>query len=248
MNKFHNLIKKELKDYKLLFRNIPSLTITLFFISVVCANLMANKELFNYKYVALDCGFVFSWIMFLCMDVICKHWGAKASIKVSLLALVVNLSVCIIFYLLSLTPGMWGEFYSTDSTLVNNALNKTFGGSWYVVFGSATAFIISSIVNALLNDFIGKRVSSNGFAGFALRSYTSTVIAQYVDNFIFATIVSKFFFGWSWTQVFICSGIGALFELLAEIFFSGIGYKVVRNWEAENVGKEYFDYISKKAE
>ena len=53
MNKFHNLIKKELKDYKLLFRNIPSLTITLFFISVVCANLMANKELFNYKYVAL---------------------------------------------------------------------------------------------------------------------------------------------------------------------------------------------------
>ena len=248
MNKFHNLIKKELKDYKLLFRNIPSLTITLFFISVVCANLMANKELFNYKYVALDCGFVFSWIMFLCMDVICKHWGAKASIKVSLLALVVNLSVCIIFYLLSLTPGMWGEFYSTDSIQVNDALNKTFGGSWYVVFGSATAFIISSIVNALLNDFIGKRVSSNGSAGFALRSYTSTVIAQYVDNFIFATIVSKFFFGWSWTQVFICSGIGALFELLAEIFFSGIGYKVVRNWEAENVGKEYFDYISKKAE
>lgn len=248
MNKFHNLIKRELEDYKLLFRNIPSLTITLFFLSVVCANLMANKELLNYKYVALDCGFVFSWIMFLCMDVICKRWGAKASIKVSLLALVVNLSVCIIFFLLSLTPGMWGEFYSTDSIQVNNALNKTFGGSWYVVFGSATAFIISSIVNALLNDFIGKRVSSDGFAGFALRSYISTILAQYVDNFIFATIVSKFFFGWSWTQVFVCSGIGAVFELLAEVLFSGIGYKVVRNWEAENVGKEYFDYISKKAE
>ena len=77
MNKFHNLIKKELKDYKLLFRNIPSLTITLFFISVVCANLMANKELFNYKYVALDCGFVFSWIMFLCMDVICNTGEQK---------------------------------------------------------------------------------------------------------------------------------------------------------------------------
>lgn len=248
MNQFHSLIKRELEDYKLLFRNIPSLTITMFFLSVVCANLMANKELLSYKYVALDCGFVFSWIMFLCMDVICKRWGAKASIKVSILALAVNLAVCIIFYLLSLAPGMWGEFYSTDSIQVNNALNKTFGGSWYVVLGSATAFIISSVINAFLNDFIGKKISSEGFANFALRSFISTILAQYADNFIFATIVSKFFFGWTWTQVIVCSGIGALFELLAEVLFSGIGYKVVRNWEAENVGKEYFDYISKKAE
>lgn len=241
-SKFLSFFRREATDTKLLFRNIPSLTITVFILSVVCANLMANKELVSFRYLALDCGFAFSWIMFLCMDVICKRWGAKASVKVSFLALFVNLLVTFSFYLLSKTPGMWGEFYTTESLDVNAALNKTFGGSWFVVLGSATAFLVSSVVNALLNSAIGKREKKDNFASFALRSYISTIVAQYVDNFIFATIVSKFFFGWTWTQVFICSGVGAVMELLAEVLFSGLGYKVVSRWEKENVGKEYFEW------
>ena len=241
-------LARELKEYKLLLRSIPSLTVAFFILSVVCANLMANKELVSFKYCALDCGFVFSWIMFLCMDVICKRWGAKASIKVSLLALVVNLLVCGSFALLSKTPGMWGAFYNTENIEVNNALNQTFGGAWYVVVGSALAFILSSIVNAVLNITFAKMVKKNGFGAFAFRSYLSTLIAQFVDNFIFALVVSKVFFGWTWTQVFICSAIGAVCELLCEVLFSGIGYKVVCNWEKENVGKEYFDYLQKNIE
>ena len=62
---------------------------------------MANKELVSYKYLALDCGFAFSWIMFLCMDIICKRWGARASVKVSVFALLVNLAVCLSFAILS---------------------------------------------------------------------------------------------------------------------------------------------------
>ena len=81
-----------------------------------------------------------------------------------------------------------------------------------------------------------------GFFSFASRSYISTAIAQLVDNFIFATIVSKVFFGWTWIQVFVCSAIGAGFELLGEVFFSGLGYKVVRQWEKERVGQEYIEY------
>ena len=249
MNKFKSFFKNLLSDYKILFRNIPSLTITLFVLSVVCANLMANKELVSYKYLALDCGFVFSWIMFICMDIICKRWGAKASIKVSILALGVNLLVCASFALLSKAPGMWGEFYTTENPEVNKALNATFGGSWYVVLGSALAFTISSIVNALLNIRIGsslERKKIKGFGAFVLRSYISTLVAQYVDNFVFATTVSKIFFGWTWTQVFVCSAIGAVCELLCEVLFGGFGYKVVCSWEKNNVGKEYFDYIEAK--
>ena len=249
MNKFKSFFKNLLNDYKILLRNIPSLTITLFILSVVCANLMANKELVSYKYLALDCGFVFSWIMFICMDVICKRWGAKASIKVSILALGINLLVCASFALLSKAPGMWGEFYTTENPEVNNALNATFGGSWYVVLGSALAFTISSIVNALLNIRIGsslERKKMNGFGAFAIRSYISTLVAQFVDNFVFATTVSKIFFGWTWTQVFVCSAIGAVCELLCEVLFSGFGYKVVCSWEKDNVGKEYFDYVEAK--
>ena len=236
MKKIGQFFRDECTDMKILLRSIPSLTITFFVLSFVCANLMANKELINYKFVALDCGFVFSWIMFLCMDIICKRWGAKACIKVSLMALLVNLGVCGIFAILAKAPGMWGEFYTEENLAVNTALNNTFGGSWYVVLGSGLAFITSSIVNALLNSTIGKALKSDGFAAFALRSYVSTIIAQLVDNFVFATVVSKIFFGWTWTQVFVCSAIGAVCELLCEVLFSGIGYRIVKEWEAENVG------------
>lgn len=242
MKKLFNFFRSELEDYKVLLRNIPSLTVAFFIMSVVCANLLANKELVSFKYLALDCGFTFSWIMFLCMDVICKRWGTKASIKVSFLALFVNLCLTLIFALLSKAPGMWGEFYATENPEVNRALNATFGGSWYVVLGSALASITSSVVNSVLNGAIGKLQKSNGFLAFAARSYVSTAVGQFVDNFIFATVVSKIFFGWSWTQVIICSAVGAFFELLCEVIFSGLGYRIVRQWEKENVGKDYFEY------
>lgn len=242
MKKFLSFVSREAGDFKILLRNIPSLTVSIFILSVVCANLMANKELVTFKYAALDCGFAFSWIMFLCMDVICKRWGAKASIKISLVALAVNLFICVSFALLAKTPGKWGEYYASKNSLVNDALNATFAGSWYVVLGSSVAFVSSSVVNALLNCAIGSLFKSDGFFSFASRSYISTAIAQLVDNFIFATIVSKVFFGWTWIQVFVCSAIGAGFELLGEVFFSGLGYKVVRQWEKERVGQEYIEY------
>ena len=242
MSKIANYLKKEILTYKILLRNIPSLTITLFILSVICANLMANKELFTLKYLALDCGYVFSWIMFLCMDIICKRYGSMASIRVSLLALLVNLCVCGIFFLLSLAPGHWGAFYTFNSVEVNTALNSTFAGSWYVVFGSALAFLISSVINSLLNVLIGRLFKSDGFKAFAVRSYVSTFIGQYADNFIFSFVVSKTFFGWSWMQVIFCSLTGALFELLCEVIFSPLAYKVVKGWEKDNVGKEYLDF------
>lgn len=241
MKKICQLIRREHEDFKLLMRSIPSLTITLFVLSVVCANLMANKELVNYKYVAVDCGTVFSWIMFLCMDVICKRWGGRAAMKVSLLALAINLGVCGSFALLSLAPGSWGVFYDSGLVEVNSALNTTFGGSWYVVLGSSIAFLLSSVVNALLNSAIGAATKLAGFKAFALRSYVSTAVAQLVDNLIFTTMVSKIFFGWTWTQVIVCALIQAAWELLCEVLFSGLGYKVVCSWEKEQVGQDYLN-------
>lgn len=247
MKHLFRLLREEYADCKMLLRAVPSLTVSIFMLSVVCANLMASKELVHFKYIALDCGFFFSWIMFLCMDVICRRWGARASVKISAAALAANLAVCAVFAALSRTPGKWGAFYESGSTAANDALNATFGSSWYVVFGSALAFLLSSVINAALNASVGARLRKKGFFSFAVRSYVSTAAAQLADNLVFATVVSKLFFGWTWTQVFACSATGALFELLCEVLFSGIGYKIVCSWEKENVGEEYFLYRQKKA-
>ena len=243
-----NYIQREWKDLVVLLRNIPSLVVSFFILSVVCMNLLANKELISFEYLALDCGFTLSWFSFLCMDMICKRFGPKAAMKVSLVALFVNLCTSLFFNILSHAPGMWGEFYSYIDTnpdaakVANDALNATFGGSWYVVLGSALAMLVSSFVNSATNYSISKIAKGKDFKTFALRSYISTMIAQFVDNLIFATVVSHVFFGWTVKQVIVCSITGAVMELLCEIFFSPIGYKMVCKWEKENVGEGYLKF------
>jgi uncharacterized PurR-regulated membrane protein YhhQ (DUF165 family) len=151
----------------------------------------------------------------------------------------VNLFVCGMLKIVSMAPGNWGEFYIFGEESVNLALNNTFGGTWYVLFGSTVAFVVSSIVNAILNHGIGKMIKKKDFKEYAARSYISTMIAQFVDNLIFALIVSVTFFGWNMVQVITCSITGCLVELLCEVIFSPIGYKVCKRWEDENVGAAY---------
>ena len=233
------MFKKVWEDYKVLLRSIPASTVTLFIVSVIMMNLLANKELISLPWLALDCGFAVSWVSFLCMDMVCKRFGARASIMVSVMALGVNLAVSLVFWLLTLTPGMWCAYYDTGLFEVNDALNATIGGTWYVVLGSSCAMLTSSVVNSLLNQAIGRLEHKNTFGAFALRSYVSTGIAQFVDNLVFAVIVSHTFFGWTWLQVLTCSLTGAAAELLCEVFLSPVGYRVVRGWERENVGELY---------
>ena len=241
------LIRRELRDYRVLLRSVPSLVIALFIVSVIMMNLLANKEFVSYEYFALDCGFLLSWVSFLCMDMICRRFGGKAAAKISILAMFVNLCACVIFKLASMSPGKWGEYYSTGMNEVNDALNATFGGAWYVVFGSSVAMVLAALTNSAINMAIARRTKKNGFGAFAARSFISTFIAQFIDNLTFALIVSYHFFGWTAAQVLICSITGAVAELLCEVIFSPVGYRVSQNWEDEDVGSQYLNFAGKEA-
>ena len=98
---------------------------------------------------------------------------------------------------------------------------------------------------------IGKAFRNNpdGKLAYAMRTYISTFIGQFLDNFIFSVIVFVFFApifwdGFSWTviQCAMCSLTGAFAELIMEIIFSPMGYKITTNWKKHNVGKEYLEY------
>ena len=227
-----NFLKTELEDYKVLLQKIPSLMLTVFVLTVVSMNLLANKELVHTDWIALDCGFALSWITFLVMDCICKVYGGKAATKISILAIVVNLLTFCVFKLISLTPGMWGAYYDTGNLAVNEALNATIGGSTWIVLGSAFAMLVSSIVNSVINMSIAKLFTKDRYREFAIRSFVSTGIAQFVDNLVFATVVSIPLFGWSWRQALTCAITCAGVELALEICFARLGYRLVKNWEA----------------
>ena len=96
-------IKKEIQEITVLLRSIPATVVTLFVVSVICMNLLANKTLLQLDWIALDGGILISWLSFMCMDIITKHFGPKASNRISLLAVLINLLTCLIFFVAPLT-------------------------------------------------------------------------------------------------------------------------------------------------
>ncbi len=236
-------IKKEWHEFCVLLKCVPTLVVVLFVLSVFSMNLLANKSIsIPVDFLALDCGIIVSWFAFFTMDILTKRFGPKAATEISILAIVVNLFFCLLLFLGSLIPGMWGEAYVEGSeNLLNNALDNTFGGTWYVIFGSTIAFLASAVVNNSANFGIGKlfKKKPDGMAAYILRTYVSTAIGQFVDNLTFALIVSHFFFGWTIVQCLTCAVTGMLFELLCEGLFFYPGFAITRHWKNNGVGEEY---------
>lgn len=219
-------IRKEIREYSALLDKIPTLLFTVLVLCVVAMNLLANKELFRFQWVALDCGFVLSWIPFTIMDAVCRAYGGKAATRLSILAIIINLLLFGIFKLVALTDGMWGAYYDTGMIEVNSALNATIGGSSWIVIGSALAMSASTIVNSSINMLVASFTKKDNYKAFAVRSFTSTAIAQFTDNLVFALLVSIPLFGWNFIQALLCSIVAAIFELGMEVLASGAGFRI----------------------
>lgn len=246
MNQLKKRIRREFTEIRILMRSIPAAVVTLFVVSVICMNLLANKTLLQLDWIALDGGILISWLSFMCMDIITKHFGPKASNRISLLAVGINLLTCLIFFVASAIPSNADDY---------SAFDTIFGGTWFILVGSTIAFLISAIINNFLNFLIGQsfRRNPDGKLAYAARTYISTFFGQFLDNFIFSIIVFVFFapifwdgFHWTVLQCATCALTGAFAELLMEILFSPLGYKICIRWKKESVGKEYLEYIKKE--
>ncbi len=239
-------VKKEIRTSVILLRNIPSAVVALFVVSVITMNLLANKTIYQSDWLAIDGGILVSWLSFMSMDVVTKHFGPKVATKLSIFAMLVNLLACLIFFAASRIGEMEG-------------FDEIFGGTWFILMDSTIAFILSALVNNFSNWAIGKMFKKNpdGPAAFFIRTYVSTFVGQFIDNLIFAIPTFMLFMPllhpewgveWTFVQCVTCSLTGAAIELLCEIVFSPIGYRLTSAWKREEVGKEYFNYIKKEEE
>lgn len=236
-----------LKEVKVFFRSVPSVIVALTVIAIVGMNVLANKSIsLPVDWLALDCGIVFSWLVFLSMDIVTRRFGVKAANMLSIFALIVNLLVAVILVCASYIPGIWSQsFVDGSESIINSSLDKTFRGEWFVLLGSSVAFIVSAVLNNVLHATFEKLLKDKHRAvAFTVSSYASTFVAQFVDNLLFALIVSLNFFGWSIVQCVTCAITGAVLELVFEIVFSPIGYRVVKRLEDENVGSEYLNLLN----
>ena len=233
------------KETVTLMRSIPAVLVGLLLVGVVAMNLMANKSIHTgVSWLALDCGLLFSWIVFLVMDIVTKRFGVKAANTLTVISLLINLLIVVVMIACSFIPGEWSQSYVEGSEgIINGALDLTFRSSWFVILGSSVAFVVSAFVNNFLNRLIYKAFKKDNFVAFGVSTYVSTFVGQLVDNLLFATIVCLNFFGWTFVQCLTCALVGAVAELLFEVIFSPLGYRFVRKMERDGVGKEYLDLI-----
>ena len=148
------------------------------------------------------------------------------------------------FFIASIIPSNANDY---------TALNGILGGSWFILLGSTIAFLFSAVINNVLNWLVGKAFNKNpdGKLAFAIRSYVSTFICQFLDNLVFSLIVFVGFapiywggFHWSILQCVTCALTGAVAELIMEIIFTPIGYQIIKKWKKLGVGNEYLKYIN----
>ena len=241
-----HLIMKEKEEFSILLRNVPAAVVSLFVVSVICMNLLANKTLIQTDWIALDGGILISWLSFMCMNIITKYFGPKASNQIAILASAINVLTCLIFYIASIIPSTANDY---------TAFDEIFGGTWFILLGSTIAFLASAVINNFVNWTIGKAFVKNpdGKLAYATQTYVATAAGQFIDNFIFSIIVFAFFapifwdgFHWTVLQCGMCALTGAVAELIMSVLFSPFGYRILMRWKAQNVGAEYLAHIKEE--
>ena len=232
-------MRKLINEFRDLCGTVSPVLSAMMVLSVVGMNLLANKSVdTGLEWLALDCGILLSWMTFMSMDVMTQCYGPRAATIMSIFAIFMNLIMAGIFWLAGAIPGVWAEsFVDGSENVINGALNNTFSGTWFIILGSSIAFLVSSIVNNFMNYGIGKALKKkDGFGTFATRSYVSTFVGQFTDNLVFALLVSKVFFGWTLIQCMTCAFTGAIMELLFEVFFSPLGYRIAKGIGIRDTG------------
>lgn len=230
-------IKSLVNDYKVLLRSVPASVTVIFCVGTVIMNLAAAKIIFNAWNVAVTGGFLLSFLPFLCMDTVTKRFGAKAAILLNILSAACNVFTVLFMALIAAIPTEqpYPEF------------NYIFGGVWFICLSSTVAFIVSGVINSLVNAAIGKLFKGKtNIIEFFTRSAISTFIGQALDNFIFIAgvyvVFAPIFWGTEPLPILTCCGtaiLGGFMELLCEVVFTPLGYRIVKKWEKNNVGEEY---------
>ena len=229
-------VRRELSLFSTLVRSMPKLVIVLFSCAVIMMNLLSNFIVVSLPYLALNAGIFVSWIAFLLLDIVAKHYGPRAANRLSIIAILANSFAVLVFFLIS----QLGTVPELDMIL---------HGQWSILLASTIAFIVSAFANNFLNWSVGKlfRKNPDGKLAFATRSYVSTFLGQCIDNFVFASLAFVVFPhipGASQVTLEIAQVIGAsvlcaLIEFALEIVFSPIGYRVTKAWKEKGVGSEY---------
>lgn len=212
-------------------KQVPAVAFGLLVGCIITMNLLANKLILDLPWIALDAGILVSWFCFLLCDIMVKAYGPKTAFRVSIVASFCNLVFSILMMIAGFIGGTWAGEYSP---LVDSVIS----GTIRALIASTAAFVISSFVDSFSNWVIFKRFKDKrSFRSYIVSSGVSTFIGQFVDNFVFAMLFTVAL-GWiSVGAALMMSLTGAVAELICQLLFSNLGYKVSEKWIQESGNK-----------
>ena len=258
---FKQWFKDEVNETKVLFKGLPAVPFAVICLSFIVMNLLATVALYNVEWAAGDIGIIVSWLSFLFGDMFVKRYGAKGAIKIQVAALFIALTTLAIMALGAfLEKALWGANYTLGVFSWETNADNGMVTLW-TIGASAAAFLISAVVDAIIsNAILTKFKKRTSFKAHAVAAWGSTFVGQFVDNLVFAflfTFIASRVPGlqMSWglqpvtvLAVFTCAIIGGLTELVLQVIFSPIGFKVAEKWRKEGVGAEYIALVPQAQE
>ncbi len=196
-----------------LLRAVPVGMTVIFVLAVVLMNFLARITLVSLPWLALNAGITVSWVSFLFVDIVTRHFGAKAANMLSVVAIGVNLIVCFFSVVI-------GRLFDHPS------LDMVVGGQWSILLASTIAYLVAALTNNYTNVFLGRRFFRQNPDG---------------RKAFFPNLPGALPVHWTVAQCVGASVLCAVLELLSEVVFSPLGYHVAQKWKEKNVGEEYLE-------
>lgn len=190
--------------------------------AIIIQNILATKQI-DIAIFTVTTGILVSPIVFIIQDIIAELYGYKDAKRMVLLGFLMNFVGILLFTLAIHLPS--SQFWNNQA-----AFSSILGTTLRISVASFTAYIIGSLTNSGIMIWLKKKFPKSLF----VRAISSTIVGQFLDNALFATIA---FLGvLPLNAIFSMIIGGTIFEVLYEIIFypiTKISIKKCKNYIEE---------------
>lgn len=190
--------------------------------AIIIQNILATKQI-DIAIFTVTTGILVSPIVFIIQDIIAELYGYKDAKRMVLLGFLMNFVGVLLFTLAIHLPS--SQFWNNQA-----AFSSILGTTLRISIASFTAYIIGSLTNSGIMVWLKKKFPKSLF----VRAISSTIVGQFLDNALFATIA---FLGvLPLNAIFSMIIGGTIFEVLYEIIFypiTKISIKKCKNYIEE---------------
>ena len=199
--------------------------VMIFAVCLVISNISASNTFYLNDFISLSAAEFLFPISYIISDLLAEFYGVKTTNRVVMFGLALVLFSSIFLYLSTLIPSNYVEY----NTVFGNISSGVVG----ITMASIVAFGIGTFTNSVVLTKMKKKDDKGTSGKFFVRAFTSSIVAEVVDSFVFITLCCTFapeFYDWSklFSFVLTISCIKLTVELILFPFLNLIRKKIMK--------------------